>query len=169
MKDKNFIANLLTLIGKLFKALVQFLIFAALGLIAAVLLALPWLLRLVSLGAWLAALYAGIQSIQGIYAPFSSAIPLFSLQFALTLVAVAWMMILFINNHKHFWGGLLAGGIVMGSGAQGINWLAENWKYADLVFFALPPTLWALLLIYIMPHLKRKRQSAAKGGAAIPA
>jgi len=170
MKDKNLISTLITLIIKVFKALIQFLIVLVLGLVAAVLLALPWLLRLVSLGAWLAAIYAGIQSIQRIYSPFSSAIPLISLQFALTLIAVAWMMTLFISNHKYLWGGLLASGIVIGGGAQGANWLAANWKYAGLMFHALPPALFALLLIYETIHQKRKRQTtAANGGEAIPA
>ncbi len=176
----DLISNLITLIIKVFKALIQFLIALVLGLVAAVLLALPWLLRLVSLGAWLAAIfslgawlaaiYAGIQSIQRIYSPFSSAIPLISLQFALTLIAVAWMMTLFISNHKYLWGGLLASGIVIGGGAQGANWLAANWKYAGLMFHALPPALFALLLIYETIHQKRKRQTtAANGGEAIPA
>ncbi len=63
------IANLLTVIVKVFTTLIQFLIVIVLGLAAAVLFALPWLLRAAALLIWLTAAYMGFTSIQTIYAP----------------------------------------------------------------------------------------------------
>ena len=155
----NLITNLTTLIIKAFTTLVQFLIVVMLGLGAAVLLALSWFIRAVSFAVWVTALLMGFSSIQKIYAPISDVIPLYSLQFALILIAVAWMMSLMLNNIKHFWGGLLVGGLVIGGCAMGANWIAVHWRYADLVFHAFPPVLFCILLFYETIRLRSMRQS----------
>jgi hypothetical protein len=169
----NLISNLITIIVKVFVTLIQFLIVVILGLIAAVLFALPWLMRAAALASWLTAIYMGISAIQTIYVPFSAEIPLRALQFAVILIAVAWMMSLMISNIKHFWGGLFLGGLVMGGCAMGANWLADHWRYADLMFRALPAALFALLLIYETIHIRAMRQSRQpaanlKGGDVLP-
>jgi hypothetical protein len=152
------ITNLTTLIVKVFSTLIQFLIVVVLGFVAAVLLALPWVMRTVSFAVWFVAIFMGFSSIQMIYAPISDVIPLYSLQFALILIAVAWMMGLMLNNIKHFWGGLLAGGLVIGGCAMGANWISVHWRYADLVFHTFPPVLFCILLFHETIHLRSMRQ-----------
>jgi hypothetical protein len=54
---------------------------------------------------------------------------------------------------------MAAGGLVMGSTAIGSIRLLENWEYADLFFRALPPALFAILLIYETIHLRSVRRN----------
>jgi hypothetical protein len=164
----SLITKLVTLIVKVFTTLIEFLIVVILGLVTAVLFALPWVIRAISIAVWLAAIFIGFTSIQTIYAPFSDAIPLLSLQFTLILIAVAWMMSLILQNGKHFWGGLLVGGLVIGGAAISANWVLAHWVYADLAFRSLPPALFCLLLFYETIHLRSMIQNGLliKGGDA---
>jgi hypothetical protein len=62
MMFANLITNLLTIIVKVFITLLQFLFVVVLGLVAAVLFALPWLLRASAILLWLTAAYMGFTS-----------------------------------------------------------------------------------------------------------
>jgi hypothetical protein len=128
----NIISTLLTFVFNAIKYLLGFLTIVILGVVGAVLYALPWLLRAAALLVWLGGAYVGITSIQTICAPFSPAIPVIALQFAVILILVAWITILLRANTKFFWGGMAAGGLVAGGAASGAAWLLEHWQYADL-------------------------------------
>jgi hypothetical protein len=69
------------------------------------------------------------------------------------------MIYLMISNTKYFWGGLFAGGFVIGAAATGINWLTTNWVYANLAFRALPPALVGILSLSQMIRMRAMRQS----------
>ncbi len=155
----SLIANLLTIIVKVFTTLVQFLIVVVLGLVAAVLFALPWLLRAAALLIWLIAAYIGITSIQTIYAPFSPAIPVLALQFAVILISVGWVLIVLSKNASFVWGGMAVGGLVVGGASIGSIWLLAHWRYADLFFRVLPPALFSVLLIYETIRLRALRRT----------
>jgi hypothetical protein len=164
------IANLLTVIVKVFITLVQFLIVVVLGLVAAILFALPWLLRMVSLLIWLTAAYMGFTSIQTIYAPYSPAIPVIALQFSVILILVGWVIIVLSKNTSFVWGGMAAGGLVVGGVSIGSIWLLAHWQHADLFFRVLPPALFSILLIYETLHLRsmRHKWSAVLTISALP-
>ena len=151
------IANLLTVIVKVFITLVQFLIVVVLGLVAAILFALPWLLRMASLLIWLTAAYMGFTSIQTIYAPYSPAIPVIALQFSVILILVGWVLVVLSKNTNFIWGGMAAGGLVVGGVSIGSIWLLAHWQHADLFFRVLPPALFSILLIYETLHLRSMR------------
>ena len=155
----NVILILIQFVFNAIKYLLEFLAIIILGVVGAVLYALPWLLRVVALLLWLGGDYLGITSIQTIYAPFSPAIPVIALQFAVILVSVGWIAILLRENTKFFWGGMAAGGLVIGGASFGFNWLLSHWQYADLFFRVLPPTLFSVLLFYETIHLRSMHRS----------
>ena len=152
------IATLIQWIIKFATILFQFLLIVALGLLVAVLAALPWLLRIATLLTWLFAAWFGLNAIQTIYAPFTDEIPLMALKGALILAQVSWLGLMILAVREHVWGGLAMGAIVVG----GISWLAlqisENWQYADLFFRVLPSALFSVLLIYETIHLRSMRR-----------
>ena len=141
------IATLIQWIIKFATILFQFLLIVALGLLVALLAALPWLLRMAAILSWLFAAWFGLNAIQTIYAPFTEEIPLMALKGALILAV-----------REHVWGGLAMGAIVVG----GLSWLAlqvsENWQFAYLFFRVLPLALFSVLLIYETIHLRSKRR-----------
>ncbi len=155
----NTIQTLLQFIFNAIKNLLGFLVVIVLGIVGAVLIALPWILRTAALLLWFIAAYMGITSIQTIYAPFSPSIPVLALQFAVILISVAWITILLRKNTKLFWGGLAAGGLVMGGASMGFTWLSSHWQYADLFFRVLPPALFSVLLIYETIRLRSMRRN----------
>ena len=152
------IATLIQWIIKFATILFQFLLIVALGLLVALLAALPWLLRIAALLTWLFAAWFGLNAIQTIYAPFTEEIPLMALKGALILAQVSWLGLMILAVREHVWGGLAMGAIVVG----GLSWLAlqisENWQYAYLFFRVLPSALFSVLLIYETIHLRSKRR-----------
>ena len=144
----NIISRLIQFVYNAIKYLLGFLTILVLGIVGAVLYALPWLLRAVALLFWLGAAYLGITAIETIYAPYSPAIPVMALQFAVILISVGWVIILLRNNPQLVWGGMAAGGLVVGGASIGSAWLLAHWQYADLFFRVLPPALFSILLIY---------------------
>ena len=155
----NIISMLLTFVFNAIKYLFEFLTIIILGVVGAILYALPWLLRIVALLLWLGGDYLGITLIQTIYAPFSSAIPVIALQFAVILISVGWLLIVLSKNTKLVWGGMATGGLVIGGASFGSNWLLSHWHYADLFFRVLPPALFSVLLIYETIHLRSMRSN----------
>ena len=152
------IATLIQWIVKFATILFQFLLIVALGLLVAILAALPWLLRMAAMLSWLFAAWFGLNAIQTIYSPFTDEIPLMALKGALILAQVSWLGLMVLAVREHVWGGLAMGAIAVG----GISWLAlqisENWQYAYLFFRVLPPALFSVLLIYETIHLRSKRR-----------
>lgn len=136
-----------------FKAFARFLAKLFLGLLTALLLALPWLLRAAALIGWLTAAGYGMNAVRTIYAPFTQPIPLMALQFALILAQVCWLAAVFLYAREQVWGGMVMGGLAVGGAA----WLAlrlHSWEYGELFFTLLPPALFAVLLIYTTVRLR---------------
>lgn len=92
-----------------------------------------------------------------------------ALQFAVILISVGWIAILLRENPKFFWGGMAAGGLVVGGAAIGSIWLLMHWQYADLFFRTLPPALFAVLLIYETLRLRSMRRNVEPLKAGEPA
>jgi len=155
----NVISILIQFVFNAIKYLLGFLAIVILGIVGAVLYALPWLLKVVTLLLWMGGAYLGFTSIQVIYAPFSPAIPVIALQFAVILISVGWITILLRENTKLFWGGMAAGGLVVGGASIGSIWLLAHWQYADLFFRVLPPALFSVLLIYETIRLRSLRRN----------
>jgi len=158
----NIIATLLTFVVNASIYLLEFLSIVILGIVGAVLYALPWLLRVAALLLWLGGVYLGFNSIQMIYAPFSPAIPVIALQFAIILISIGWVAVLLLENKKLFWGGMAIGGLVMGGASIGSAWLLNHWRYADMFFRVLPPALFSVLLIYETIRLRLLRRSNSR-------
>lgn len=152
------IASLIQLIVKFATILFQFILIVLLGLLVAFLAALPWLLRMVAMLAWLFAAWFGLNAIQTIYAPFTDEIPLMALKGALIFVQVSWLGLMILSTHENVWGGLAMGAIMVG----GFSWLAlvvwEHWRYANLFYRVLPSALFSVLLIYETIHLRSMRR-----------
>jgi hypothetical protein len=157
-KLKRLTAKLLGVIKRTLLALTDFLLSISLGGIEAILLALPWLLRIMAVLVWLAAAFIGIETVNDIYAPYSPAIPVIALQFAVILASVAWLAILLNRNARFLWGGMAAGGLVIGGISLGAAWVLEHWRYANLFFRVLPPALFSVLLIHETVRLRALRQ-----------
>ena len=137
----------------------KFLTIFFLALVAALLLALPWALRLASVLIWLAGAYTLMVSIDSLYSPFSRPFPVLTLQFTVMLVMVAWMGFLLQRRGKQeLWGGLATGGAIsLLTTKLGIPSLTQ-WRYADLFLAALPPATAALLLFYIAIRFRLLRE-----------
>lgn len=163
------LTNLLKAIGRALLLLGQFLLILLLGLLAALLFALPWLLRMACVLVWLMGGYWAMQAIGELYAPHSPAGAVLALQFAVIFLMTAWAGTLLLAKPQHLWGGLALGGLLPAWIAwQGIPWLLANWQYTDLFFRILPPALFALALVYItirMRFLRNNQQLHLSGPA----
>lgn len=158
LKLKRLTAKLLGVIKRTLLALTDFLLFMFLGGIEAILLVLPWLLRITVVLVWLTAAFIGIETVNDIYAPYSPATPVIALQFTVILASVAWLAILLNRNARFLWGGMAAGGLVIGGISLGAAWILEHWSYANLFFRVLPPALFSVLLIHETVRLRALRQ-----------
>ena len=155
----NIISMLLTFVFNAIKYLLEFIAIIILGVVGAILYSLPWLLRIVALLILLGGDYLGISSIQAIYAPISPAMPVIALQFTVILMSVGWLLIILSKNPRLVWGGMAAGGLVIGGVSSGSIWLLSHWQYADLFFRVLPPALFSVLLIYETIRLRSLRRN----------
>jgi presenilin-like A22 family membrane protease len=155
----NIILILLQFVFNAIKYLLGFLVIVTLGIVGAVMYAIPWLLRVAALLLWLTAVYIGFTTIQTIYAPFSPAIPVIALQFAVILASVGWVLIVMGKNTNFVWGGMAAVGLVIGGASIGSIWLLDHWQHADLFFRVLPPAMFAALLVYETTRLRSLRSN----------
>ena len=155
----NVILILIQFVFNAIKYLLEFLAIIILGIVGAILYSLPWLLRIVAVLLWLGGDYLGITSIQTIYFPISPAIPVIALQFAVILMSVSWLLIVLSKNPRLVWGGMAAGGLVIGGVSSGSIWLLSHWQYANLFFRVLPPALFSVLLIYETIRLRSLRHN----------
>jgi hypothetical protein len=151
------------------KLLVDFFTILILGIAAAILYAIPWLLRAAAVVGWLVAGYVGITTVNAIYSSYSPSLPVLALQFAVIAAMVAWAVTMLLVNPKHIWGGLAAGGVVLGGFSMLANWLVIHWHYAELFFRILPPALFSVLLIFETVHLRSMRQKDGKIRMPTPA
>ena len=152
------IIRLVNVIGSALVTLMQFLTAMVLGIIAMILIALPWLLRAASILIWLFGAFVGIQAIQTIYSPTTSSIPLFALQFAVIILMVAWALFAFLLEGNQLWGILTAGGITTWACSHGALWLANHWKYADLFFGIFPTSIFITTYFYMAVRTRALKQ-----------
>jgi hypothetical protein len=155
----NIILILLQFVFNVIKYLLGFLVIVTLGIVGAALYVLLWLLRAATVLLWLGGAYIGFITIQTIYAPFSPAIPVLALQFAVMLASVGWVIIVLGKNTNFVWGGMAAVGLVVGGASIGSIWLLDHWQHADLFFRVLPPAMFAVLLIYETTRLRSLRSN----------
>ena len=146
----------LNLLAQAAKGLTQFLMQLLLGILAALLYIIPWLLRAASVVGWLASAFIALRTVNAIYSPFSDQVPVFALQFAVILLTIAWAMIGLMDG-RDIWGLLAAGGFVMSALSYGAAWLMETWAYADLFFRVLPVSLLAVGMITISVRARKRR------------
>ncbi len=140
-----------------------------LGIAVALLYAIPWLLRAAAVVGWLVAGYAGITTVNAIYAPFSPILPVLALQFAVIATMVAWAITMLIFDPKKIWGGLAAGGLVLYGFSYSANWLRIHWQYADLFFRVLPSVLFSVMLLFETIRLRLMWRSEGKISMSAPA
>ena len=154
------ITNLLKTIGNALRLLGEFITILLLGLLAALLMALPWLLRMACVLTWLVGAYLAIVTIQQLYSPFSPSGAVIVLQFAVIFLMVAWAGVLLREYRKNVWGGLALGGLIPALVTlKGIPWLMANWQYSELLMLVLPSALFSLALLYLTLRMRilRKR------------
>ncbi len=122
------------------------------GVLLAVLLGLPWLIRLAAVLLWLTGGALAIEAIRTIYQPFTPPGAVFALQFAVIFLLVAWAGVLL--RRGRLWGGLTVGGLVLVLLVRyAFPWFL-GWQYASLVSRILPPALFALGLMYLTFRLR---------------
>ncbi len=126
-----------------------FLIAFTKGMLLAVLLVLPWLMRLVAVLLWLTGGILAMEAIRTIYKPFTPSSAVFALQFAVIFLMVAWAGVALRRGGNFFWGSLAVSGIVPTLLIRyALPWFL-GWRYGELVVRILPPALFALGLMYL--------------------
>ena len=152
------ITNLLRRLIQALVILIQFLIIVLLGILVAVIYALPWVMRIGAILLWFYGAYVFVMKIDEIYASFSPEFPVMVLQFFVLTVQLGVFFSLLLLNLKLLWGALyFTGGIPLWIALVGIPSAFENWEHADFIFRILPPTLWAMMLIYATIKGRSKR------------
>lgn len=129
-----------------------------LGILAAILHLIPWLLRAASVLGWLIAAFLCITTLRDIYSPFTDAVPMLALEFLVIMLALLWAMAGMMAG-KQVWGVLAAGALTMWGLSSGITWLSIYWQYADLFFRVLPPALLAVGMISLSIRARARRLS----------
>ena len=143
------ISSLLTIISKALKTLVEFLTVLFLGLIAGILIFLPWLLRALALLGWLAGTFLLWLTINNLYSSFTPALPLFALTAVPTIISTALVVWLFCRGQQgKLWGAMTLWGVIGWLVWKGSMFISK-WHYGVLVVQILPAALSAVLLLYI--------------------
>jgi hypothetical protein len=158
------LATISTLFRYLVQALIslfEFLVIVFLGILVAIIYALPWALRIGAIVVWFYGGYRLVIAVDEIYAPFSSEIPVMILQFFVIIVQLSAMIGMLIVNLRLSWGALyFTGGVPLWLAVKGIPDAFANWQHADFMFRVLPPALWVMLLTLIT--IKGKRYKIGK-------
>ena len=143
------ISNLLAAIWKALKTLVEFLAVILLGIVAALLLIMPWLLRALALIGWLAGTFLIWLTINSLYSAFTPVLPLMALTAVPVILSTALVVWLFYRRQQgKLWGAMALWGVIGWLIWKGSLLLAK-WQYGLLVIQVLPAALSAVLLIYI--------------------
>jgi hypothetical protein len=152
------IANLFRWLIQALITLIQFLVIVFLGILVAVIYALPWALRIGAILIWFYGAYVFVMKIDEVYASFSPEFPVMVLQFFVVIVQIGVFLSMLLLNLKLLWGALyFTGGIPLWIALIGIPKAFESWQHADFIFRILPPTLWAMMLIYTTIKGRSKR------------
>ncbi len=143
------ISNLLAVCRKALKTLIEFLTVLFLGLLAAILLTLPWLLRALALIGWLAGTFLAWLTVSNLYSAFTPALPLSALTAIPAILSVALVVWLFYRGQQgHLWGAMMLWGVIGFLIWKG-SMVLTRWQYGSLVIQVLPAALCAVLLLYI--------------------
>jgi len=143
------ISSLLTAIWKALKTLAEFLVVILLGIIAALLFIMPWLLRALALIGWLAGTFLIWLTINNLYSAFTPALPLIALTAVPAILSAALVVWLFYRGQQgSLWGAMALWGVIGWLIWKGSLLVAE-WQYGSLVVQVLPAVLSAVLLIHI--------------------
>src|SRR5260221_4823620 len=94
------ISSLLNTISKASKTLAEFLAVLLLGLIAGILIVLPWLLRVLALLGWLTGTFLLWMTINDLYSVFTPALPLFALATVPAILSTALVIWLFSRGQQ---------------------------------------------------------------------
>lgn len=146
----------------------RFLLELALGILAAVLYLIPWLLRAASVLGWLTAAFLCITTLRGIYSPFTDAVPMLALEFLVIMLALLWAMV-GLREGRQVWGILAAGALTMWGLSSGMTWLSIHWQYAELFFSVLPPALLAVGMISLSIRARARRLNIREARQSKPA
>jgi hypothetical protein len=143
------ISNLLTAIWGALRTLGEFLAVVFLGMIAALLIIIPWLLRALALIGWLAGTFLIWLTINNLYSASTPAFPLMALTAVPAILSAALVVWLFYRGQQgRLWGAMTLWGIIGWLIWKGSLLLAK-WQYGSLAVQVLPAVLSAVLLIYI--------------------
>ena len=143
------ISNLLTAIRKALRTLGEFLAVLFLGMIAALLFIMPWLLRALALIGWLAGTFMIWLTINNLYSANTPTLPLMALTTVPAILSAALIVWLFYRGQQgRLWGAMTLWGVI-GWLIWKSSLLLAQWKYGPLVVQVLPAVLSAVLLIYI--------------------
>lgn len=143
------ISNLLNIIWKALKTLAEFLAVLLLGLIAALLIVLPWLLRALALLGWFAGTFLTWKTVNDLYGSFTPALPLSALSAVPAILSSALVVWLFYRGKQGvLWGAMTLWGVLGWLIWRGSILLVE-WQYGLLTVQILPAALTAVLMLYI--------------------
>ena len=143
------IPSLLNTISKALKTLAEFLTVLLLGLIATILIILPWLLRTLALLGWLAGTFLLWLTINDLYSTFTPTLPLFALTTIPAIISTTLVVWLFSRGQQgKLWGAMTLWGVIGWLVWKG-SMLISKWQYGVLIVQVLPAALSAVLLLYI--------------------
>jgi len=150
IKRALMIFNLLEIVWNALKSLVEFLTVLLLGLTAALLIILPWLLRVLALIGWLTGTFLIWRTVNNVYDAFTPALPLLALSMVPAILSAALVVGLFSHGQQgKLWGAMTLWGVVGWMVQKGLM-LLMTWHYGVLVVQVLPATLSAVLLLTIL-------------------
>lgn len=145
----NSITTLKRLIQRVLRSLIEFLAVMVLGLVAGILIVLPWLLRALALMGWLAGTFLAWLTVSNLYSAFTPALPLVALTSVPAILSVALVVWLFYRGQQGFlWGAMTLWGVIGFLAWKG-SMLLTKWQYGTLIIQVLPAALCAVLLLYI--------------------
>lgn len=143
------ISNLLNIISIALKTLVEFIAVLLLGLIAGILIILPWVLRAFALIGWLAGTFMLWLTINNLYSTFTPTLPLIALTAVPAFLSTALVVWLFYRGQQgKLWGAMTLWGVIGWLVWKG-SLLLMKWQYGPLVIQILPAAFSAVLLLYI--------------------
>jgi hypothetical protein len=139
----------LHIIVKALKALAEFLLVLLLGLVAALLILIPWLMRVLALIGWLAGTYLIWMTVNNLYSAFTPPLPLIALSAVPAILSSALVVWLFSRGQQGMlWGAMTLWGVIGWLVWKGSKLLIE-WQYGMLMVQILPAALSATLLLTI--------------------
>jgi hypothetical protein len=143
------VSSLLTAIWKALRTLGEFLVVILLGVIAALLFILPWLLRALALIGWLAGTFLIWLTINNLYSTNTPALPLTALTAVPAILSAALVVWLFYRGQQgRLWGAMALWGVIGWLIWKG-SLLVAGVQYGSLIVQVLPAALSAVLLIHI--------------------